>query len=206
MGLICVQQFRHPHNASNTYLISQENNLEVYLIDAGFSDIIIEFLGCNKRIAGVFLTHAHYDHICDLNKLITHFPELVVYCSEYTCKGLFSDRLNLSFYHESPFIFLGNSIKIIKGEKDEVVFNNIKVKCIHTPGHDPGCITYKINDYLFTGDSFIPGYDVVTKLKGGNKIDSQKSLLKIRNMITPSTIVCPGHFEMKNILNLDSFF
>ena len=36
---------------------------------------------------------------------------------------------------------------------------NLKVEVIHTPGHTPACISYKIADAVFVGDTlFMPDY------------------------------------------------
>jgi hypothetical protein len=56
-----------------------------------------------------------------------------------------------------------------------------------------GCLTYKIGNYLFTGDSFIPNVPVVTKLKGGNKLVNIDSLIIIHSYINENTVVCSGH-------------
>ena len=51
---------------------------------------------------------------------------------------------------------------------------------------------------MFTGDSYIPNVEVVTKLKGGNKEESKKSLEKIKKLMEEGTIVCAGHGEVKS--------
>lgn len=40
---------------------------------------------------------------------------------------------------------------------------------IETPGHCPSCLTYYTDNYIFTGDSYIPNVKVVTKLPYGDK-------------------------------------
>jgi hydroxyacylglutathione hydrolase len=50
--------------------------------------------------------------------------------------------------------------------------------------------------YLFSGDSYIPNVQVVTKLKGGDRDANKKSLQKIKGSISENTIICPGHGEM----------
>ena len=53
-----------------------------------------------------------------------------------------------------------------------------------------------IGDYLFTGDSYIPHIDIVTKLKGGNKTQAMESLRKLLNLMQDDTVICPGHHSM----------
>lgn len=92
--------------------------------------------------------------------------------------------------------FQGGNIRIIK-EGDKInLYDGVNVEIYETPGHHPSCVCFKLNNYLFTGDSFIPGVRVVTKLKGGNRIQAADSVSRIISMIDHNTILCPGHGEM----------
>lgn len=191
-----VQQIVHQAFTSNTYIISSEKEYDIWLVDIGNFYGVIENIPNNSNIKGVFITHYHYDHIYGINELIEKFPACQVYASTHTIEGLYSDKMNLSFYHESPIIFKGN-LKVEIKENDKIpLFENIQLEVFETPGHNSGCLSFKVNNYLFTGDSYIPNIDVVTKLKGGNKEANVLSLAKINSMISSQTIVCPGHFEM----------
>ena len=184
---------------SNTYVISEDGNNRIWLVDAGNVEDVFNRLTKDKIIKGVFITHAHFDHIYGLNKIIERFPDCEVFTSEYGKEGLFSDKINLSFYHEDPIVIKGANIRILH-ENDRVeLFEDCFLETFETPGHNWGSLTFKVNNYLFTGDSFIPGYDVVTKLKGGNKDESKKSLKKIKSLISEETIICPGHKNMQKV-------
>lgn len=181
---------------SNTYLIHHEDHKEAWLIDAGDIEEVIKHLPPEKYIQGSFITHAHNDHIYGLNKLIQLYPECVIYASEYAREGLYSDKLNLSFYREEPFIFEGSSLKVIDKSFSLQLYKNTNIEVFETPGHNWGSLSFLIDNYLFTGDSFIPNYDVVTKLKGGDKKEAQRSLGLLHSMMKPGVIVCPGHETM----------
>jgi len=179
---------------SNTYKLKAGN--DVWLVDAGGKEAVFSALHTKEIVRGVFLTHAHYDHIWGLNDLISLFPECVIYGSEVCLQGLYQDKLNLSFYHENPFVFSGSIIKTVSHNQYIPLADNNTIQCFYTPGHNPGCVTYSFKKYIFTGDSFIPNVPVVTKLKGGNKEANIDSLKRIMQLISPDTIVCPGHGEM----------
>lgn len=194
-----VKQLINPIFNSNTYIISNTEADWVWLIDIGDADVVTRSLPKDIYVRGVFITHAHFDHICGINKLIDSFPNCIIYISELGKKGLYSDKLNLSYYHDKSLIFKGNNIKVLF-ENDEIdIFDNCIIKTLETPGHNLDCLTYTIENYIFTGDSYIPDVDVVTKLKGGNRNVSKKSLQKIMQNIKENTIICPGHGAMKNI-------
>lgn len=181
--------------SSNTYVITHVINKYTYLVDCGnietFSEITNDYI-----IKGVFITHSHFDHIYGLNKLIEHFPDCTIYISESGREGLFDDKRNFSLYHEQPLNFKGGNIHVVQNGECIDLFDDIKMECFYTPGHDTSCITFRCGKYLFTGDSYIPNEKPVTKLKGGNKEDYEISLKKIQFLINRDTIVCPGHGEM----------
>lgn len=187
---------------SNTFIISHDNHEYVWLIDAGNINGITNYLPNNQTIKGAFITHPHFDHIYGINELIRKFPECKIYASAMTRDGLYSAKLNLSFYHDSPIEFEGENVAILEEGDAVKIFNNCFIEIMETPGHYGGCLTFKMNDYLFTGDSFIPGHDVVTKLKGGNKEAARQSLTRIKNASSETTIICPGHGETKRLSKL----
>jgi hydroxyacylglutathione hydrolase len=178
---------------SNTYILSTINSCDVWLVDVGNIEDVIKELPDKASIAGVFLTHTHLDHIFGINKLVDLFPDCTVFTSEFGKESLYSSKLNLSYYHDYPIVFKGSKIHVLKETINIKIFNNYFIEVIETPGHNPGCLTYVIGDNIFTGDSYIPGYKVVTKLKGGDKNQSELSLLKIGERIKESTTIYPGH-------------
>lgn len=191
-----VVQIKCSRFTSNTYLINQPTSKSVWLVDVGEIDAVIEHLNDDDSIKGLFLTHPHYDHIFCINELTAHYPDCMVYCSELCKEGLQSSKLNLSYYHEYPVEYQGENIVLLEENSTLSIFDNIPVEIIETPGHDWSCLTYKIDNFLFTGDSFIPDVKVVTKLRGGNKAANKESLKKISEHIHKDTIICPGHGEM----------
>lgn len=186
-----VEQIPAENYTSNIYKIKID--MEVWFVDMGNALPALKSLDEFENVRGVFITHAHYDHIYGINHLNDNYPECKVYVSEYAKEGLYSEKLNLSFYHEDPFAYKGENVEIIYDSSVIDLSSNFKIKCIYTPGHNLGCMSFLVGDYFFTGDSFIPGIPVVTKLKSGNKDQNELSLQRINSIIKPETIVCPGH-------------
>ncbi len=178
---------------SITWLLLITESNQVWLIDCGDSIPIINYINKNNlTLRGVFLTHTHFDHIYGLNELFEKFPDLIVYTSEYGKKSLFSDKMNLSCYHEKPFIFKGNNVKVLR-DKDKIELSGkITLNIVETPGHCPSCLTYYSDTCIFTGDSYIPGLKVVTKLPHGNKEDAISSIKIILDLVT-NRKVYSGH-------------
>lgn len=159
------------------------------MIDCGDinSDVIATPL--NK----VLLTHAHYDHIYGLNNLLCISPATNILTNSAGKKMLLSAKENLSLYHDTPFLFdFPEQIVEVEDGEEIDLGNGLHARAIFTPGHNQSCITWIIDNMVFTGDSYIPGVKVVTNLPGGNKAQAQKSLERIKNL-SKGKIVYPGH-------------
>ena len=173
-----IQRIINSVFTSNTFILTDENSQDCWLVDVGDIDPIWDII--EKRIVkGVFLTHSHYDHIYGINKLVERFPECMIYTSLHGKEGLFSDKLNFSRYHGDPILFQGDHIRVLE-EGDEIsLFPGVVLKTIYTPGHDWSCMTYYTDNVIFTGDSYIPNIKVVTSLPKSNKVEAQVSLDRI---------------------------
>lgn len=176
---------------SITYFLSYKK--ELYIVDCGDADDIIEYTEKNNLVLkGIFLTHSHFDHIYGLNTLYDKYPQAVVYASEYAKMALYDDRLNLSYYHEDSFIYKGDNVVILK-DSDKILLSDVEeLNIIATPGHCPSCLCYYTDNYIFTGDSYIPGIKVVTKLPRGNKIKADESVELIHDL-AKNRLVYSGH-------------
>lgn len=177
---------------SITWLLSDEGSSRVWLVDCGDIKPIIEKIG-GKSIAGVLLTHAHFDHIYGLPELLERYPDCRIYTNEIGRETLSNAKLNMSLYHEIPLTVEGQQICICSEGDDIELFDNISARVFETPGHHPSCLTFMVEYNLFTGDAFIPGVKVVTNLpKGDNKL-AQESMERILKL-SEGKRIRPGHF------------
>ena len=157
------------------------------LVDAG------DYLPAYDTVSSVLLTHCHYDHIYGLNNLIESNPHIKIFTNESGREMLLNCRKNLSFYHESPFVLSDHSRIVTVKDGDGIdIGNGGTAEAIFTPGHNPSCITWLVEDSLFTGDSYIPGIRTVTNLPGGNRFHARESLELIKKLSIGHTVY-PGH-------------
>jgi len=182
--------------SSNTFII--ECDCVGYLVDCGDIDEVLKKSVEGIAVKGVFLTHTHFDHIYGIVNLLSIYPECVVYTSEFGQKALASSKLNFSRYctEISPIEFSSPNVRVVYDGGRIPLFDNVEMEIMETPGHDNSCLCYRMKDYFFTGDSFIPGMKTITTFKGSNKDANRISLTKIRSAITDEVIICPGHGEM----------
>lgn len=205
--MVDIQRIINEVYDANTYLIRAIGlGHNCYLIDIGNSVDVISTLDVSENIAAIFLTHAHYDHICGINDILQKFPDCIIYCSEYTAEALADSKLNLSFYHKTPVSYNGNNTEIISQGQSIKLSDHTVVEIIATPGHNAGSLTFTIGNDIFTGDSLIPEFPIVTKLKSGNKTEAQKSIKKIREICTPHTTIYPGHGREFQVDEVDWLF
>lgn len=197
--MICVKQIINDVFASNTYVLSNDNSNDYWLVDVGDFDKVVDILPENANLKGVFLTHSHFDHIYGLNEMCKYFPDSIVYTSEYGKEAICSEKKNFSFYHESPMAYKGENVIILKDNDKVQLWNDIFMDVVATPGHCPSCLTYITGRYIFTGDSYIPDVPLVTKLPKGNKKLGAESLVKILKLANGKNI-CAGHGDV--IINI----
>lgn len=160
---------------SIVYVLSDGISSDCYLVDIGDFDAVRSILHKNANVLGVFVTHGHHDHIIGINDLKTVYPNCVVYASEECVRMLMSAKANLSAYLDMPIEYHGE-INVLNDGDEVMLFENTTLKAIATPGHNPSCLCFEVGEYLFTGDSYIPGTKVVTNLPGGNKELAKESI------------------------------
>lgn len=187
-----IIRFANSFKNSNTFIIAPDCCDRVWLVDVGDSGKALSAIG-DKRIEGIFLTHAHLDHIYGIKDVLNKFPECVVYGSDLCLEYLLDDRKNLSFYYECPLAINAFTCQKLTDNSTTRLGWNLVVKCFHTPGHTPDSVCYVIGNAIFTGDAYIPGIPTVTKLRGGNKILAGRSIELIQSKIARSTMILPGH-------------
>jgi glyoxylase-like metal-dependent hydrolase (beta-lactamase superfamily II) len=119
------------------------------------------------------LTHDHFDHTGALDEI--------------------RSRLNVPLAaHVEDASSLKNSPEILLKDADILSLGDLKIEVIHTPGHTPGSLCFKIGRYLIAGDTVFPG--------GPGKTWSPEYFKQIIESITEKiftlpddTCIFPGH-------------
>lgn len=192
--MICVKEIVNSIFTSKTYILFCEGEDKAWLVDIGDIEPVVSLLQEKKlMVEGVFLTHAHFDHIYGLPELVKRYPQCKVFATEYAKEGLASDRLNMSRYHEMPVTYEGDNIVVVhEGERMTLFDGEPEMVFYETPGHNPGCLTMVLGDKIFTGDAYIPGVGANTQLPHANKGQAQQSLERIMNLVEGKAIYS-GH-------------
>lgn len=179
---------------SKTYILTKEGYDRAWLVDIGDVEPVLEYLREKElTIEGVFLTHAHFDHIYGLEALVKHFPKCKVYVAEDAKLALASDKLNMSRYHGDRINYdKDNVVVVYEGESMTLFEDEPPMDFFETPGHNPGCLTMVMGNMIFTGDAYIPGVGVNTRLPRGDKMLANQSMERILQLAEGKTILS-GH-------------
>lgn len=182
---------------SSTYLVGN------YLIDCGEPKEILDVLSRYRiNLKGIFLTHCHIDHTYGLPRILNEYPDITIYCSSATYRGLKDDELNLQYITpEYAFEFsYDDNVRILE-DGSYNIDGEIIVEAIPTKGHSSDCQTYIIGNKIYTGDAFIPGEKVFTKWPDSDKNDALNSIHLIQTLIrNRHLIVKPGHWTVNKDL------
>lgn len=176
---------------SSTYLFGN------FIIDCGDGDVILKIAEEQGIvIRGILLTHCHFDHIYGLPKILEHFPNAKIYCSNMTHKGLKEEAMNLSYIMSDfsfPFIYDDNIVELTEGIH---LIEGLEVEMIVCNGHSNDCQAYIIDGNLFTGDAYIPFAKVFSKWPTSNKQQALESEQKLRHIADGrNLIIRPGHWQ-----------
>ena len=157
------------------YIVGDNTTKTCCVIDAGFDvdEIIEESKQLGLKIEKILLTHGHFDHARGAQKL-----------SKATDADIFVHK-------DEPLEF--SSERVVRfSDNDEIEIGNLKIKCLHLPGHTQGSTAFLLDENLFTGDVlFVDGIGRCD-LDGGDEEAMIKSLKKLATL-DDSIRIFPGH-------------
>ena len=154
---------------TNAYIIICRKTLDSVLIDAPAeaSTIIDRLKGTNPRY--ILLTHNHMDHIGAFAELRSRLKIPVA-----------THALDTGDLPSPPDMLLNDS--------DTISAGNIKFQVLHTPGHTPGSLCFKVGRYLMSGDTIFQS--------GPGKTWSPHDFQQIVKSITEKIFVLPDDTQI----------
>lgn len=183
-------------NFSNTYIVSTDKGSIIF--DPSCDIRTIQRYIKENNVLGVFLTHGHFDHFKELEKVLKTY-NVKCYLHKNAKDKIFD--LDLSYARmfnsfktpeikEDVFVFVkdGNKIKL----------EDIEIKVLFTPGHTNCSVVYIINDIMISGDTLFKLSVGRTDLATGNKLNQMQTLDMLKRIKTDYTVY-PGHDEVTSL-------
>lgn len=190
----------------NIYLITGES---CYLIDSGVSGsekIIDEYLHSIGRnisdIKGIFLTHAHPDHIGGAAE-IKRITDCKVYAPMLELDWI--EDIDIQ-YRERPvpnfYILLSESVKVDVPlhDGDKVTLEDgLEICALLTRGHSRGSMSFILgNNMIFTGDAIPVAHDLPIFIDYGQSLYSLDRI----NELSDIQYFCPAWDEIYDTISL----
>ena len=107
------------------------------------------------QIAWILETHAHADHLSAAHYLKTRTAAPVAIGEHIReVQRIFRRKFNLDDVSGD-----GKEFDWLFRDGETFHIGDLVVEVLHTPGHTPACVSYRIDDAVFTGDTlFMPDY------------------------------------------------
>ena len=186
-----VQGFFDPATHTVTYLVSDPATGTAAIIDpvldydpatARTSTRSVDQVMKALRDAGLTLglvleTHAHADHLTAADHLrVTEGVEIGIGDQIIRVQSTFAPLFGASDVTPD-----GHAFDHLYGDGHVFSLATLGVEVIQTPGHTPACVSYRIGDAVFTGDTlFMPDYGTArTDFPGGDARTLYRSIQKL---------------------------
>lgn len=190
-----------------TEIISVKNNInDMFFIKTNSGYIVID-AGTDKEaiektldelsispsdVRHLLLTHSDYDHVGSL-VLFTN-AQLYMGEDELQMVNETTKRNKLGYNSLPDGIDINNAELLADGQ--ELFLDGQSVKCIKSPGHTPGSMSYLVDGkYLFTGDAIrIKDNSLLIHPFTMDEQEAQKSIEKLKKAKEGSSLLLTAHY------------
>jgi glyoxylase-like metal-dependent hydrolase (beta-lactamase superfamily II) len=142
------------------------------------------------RLRYVLETHAHADHLSAGDWLRRETGAMLVIGRHITeIQRLFAPR-----FAAADVSGTGAEFDRLVDEGDRLPLGSLEIEVMHTPGHTPACVTYRVGDAAFVGDTlFMPDYGTArADFPGGDARTLYRSIQRLL-ALPPETRIFVGH-------------
>lgn len=175
-----------------SYLVCDPSGVDAVIIDpvldfdasAGrtttqSADEVLETVNKNGfEVRWIIETHAHADHLSAAPYLKEKLGAPIAIGAHITeVQHVFGDVFNLG----QNFLENGSQFDRLLKDGDTLDIGALTLEALHTPGHTPACMTYKVGDAVFVGDTlFMPDYGTARcDFPGGDASTLYRSIRRI---------------------------
>ena len=190
---------------TNCYFLYREDTKECLIIDPGYEADKIEAYVQKKQlhVAGILLTHGHFDHITAADEVRKKF-QTKIYASGKEKELMADPRMNVS-------VMMGDSVSLKADvwleDGQELEMLGETMRCILTPGHTGGgmCFYFPKACMLFSGDTLFQESVGRTDFSTGSSRELIRSVREKLLVLPEAVRVYPGHGLMTTIRDEQMF-
>ena len=190
---------------TNCYFLYREDTKDCLIIDPGYEADKIEAYVQKKQlhVAGILLTHGHFDHITAADEVRKKF-QTKIYASGKEKELMADPRMNVS-------VMMGESVSLKADvwleDGQELEMLGETMRCILTPGHTGGgmCFYFPKACMLFSGDTLFQESVGRTDFPTGSSRELIRSVREKLLVLPEAVRVYPGHGLMTTIRDEQMF-
>ena len=199
-----VQAFFDPATHTLTYLVCDPASGKCAIIDPvldfdpaaartstrSADAVLAAAAGAGLTVAWLLETHAHADHLSAAHHLHERTGAPVVIGDRIvTVQKTFAPLFAAADVRPD-----GSAFNRLVADGETLPLGELTVEVMHTPGHTPACVSYRIGDAVFVGDTlFMPDYGTArADFPGGDARTLYRSIQKLL-ALPPETRLFVGH-------------
>ena len=175
---------------TNCWLIGAEGTEEAVVVDPGFSPAVVHRMleTEGRRPVAVLATHGHFDHIGSVAEFCG--DDLPFYIHEGDLLALTDPEGWGGTFGGAPPVPVKDVRTLADG--DVLTFAGFRIEVMHTPGHTPGCVCFRTDGWVLSGDLVFAGSIGRSDFPNSSTSDMARSLSRFLEL--PDAMeVYPGH-------------
>jgi glyoxylase-like metal-dependent hydrolase (beta-lactamase superfamily II) len=141
-------------------------------------------------------THAHADHLSGAQIVKQRHPDATIAIGEGIAGS--QETFKKVFGLREDFPTNGSQFDRLLRDRETVQVGTLSFEVIATPGHTPGCSSYRFGKHVFTGDAlFMPDYGTGRcDFPGGSAADQFDAVTQRLYTLPDDTLIYVGHDYM----------
>jgi len=205
-----IRAFYDKSTGTLTYVVYDEQSKDAIVIDPVLDyepqssstatisvDKVLAFLEEQAlQVRMIAETHAHADHLSGAQFVKQRYPDTPIAIGE----GITGSQATFKRVFDLPDEFPtdGSQFDRLLRDRETVRVGTLSFEVIATPGHTPGCSSYRFGKHVFTGDAlFMPDYGTGRcDFPGGSAADQYDSVTKRLYTLPDDTLTYVGHDYM----------